>query len=63
MRAEAALLQGRDAIDSGRATAPLRQADDAVVIDTTALSFAEQVERIVALARERGGVDPGEEMP
>jgi cytidylate kinase len=63
VRSEAARLQGRDAIDSGRETAPLRQADDAVVVDTTALTFTEQVERIVALARERGGVDPGEEMP
>lgn len=63
VRAEAARLQGRDAIDSGRETAPLRQAEDAVVIDTTALSFEQQVDRIVALARERGGVDPGEETP
>lgn len=63
VRAEAGLLQGRDAIDSGRETAPLRQADDAVVIDTTGLTFDQQVERIVALARERGGVDPSEETP
>jgi cytidylate kinase len=63
VRAEAARLQGRDAIDSGRETAPLRQAQDAVVVDTTALSFAQQVERIVALARERGGVDRSEETP
>lgn len=63
VRAEAGLLQGRDAIDSGRETAPLRQAEDAVVIDTTGLSFDEQVDRIVQLARERGGVDRREEMP
>jgi cytidylate kinase len=63
VRAEAGLLQGRDAIDSGRETAPLRQAEDAVVIDTTGLSFDEQVERIVQLAKERGGVDPREEIP
>jgi cytidylate kinase len=63
VRAEAALLQGRDSIDSGRETAPLRQAEDAVVIDTTGLSFDEQVERIVQLAKERGGVDPREEIP
>ena len=63
VRAEAARLQGRDALDSGRETAPLRQADDAVVIDTTGLGFDEQVERIVALARARGGVDRGEEIP
>lgn len=63
VRAEAARLQGRDAFDSGRAAAPLRQAEDAVVIDTTTLGFAEQVERIAALARERGGVDPGAVLP
>lgn len=43
----------RDRLDSQRAAAPLRQAEDAVVIDTTELSFDEQVERIVALALER----------
>jgi hypothetical protein len=59
VRAEAARLLGRDAIDSGRAAAPLRQAEDAVVIDTTHLDFDEQVERIVRLARERGGLDRG----
>jgi cytidylate kinase len=57
VRAEAARLLGRDALDSGRAAAPLRRAEDAVVIDTTRLAFEEQVERIVALARARGGVD------
>ena len=63
VRAEAARLQGRDALDSGRETAPLKQADDAVVIDTTGLSFEEQVARVVALAHERGGVDRSEETP
>lgn len=52
--AEAERLQGRDALDSGRAVAPLRRADDAVDLDTTALGFEEQVERVVRLARERG---------
>jgi cytidylate kinase len=63
VRVEAARLQGRDELDTNRAAAPLRQAEDAVVIDTTHLSFEQQVQRIVDLARERGGVDPGEEMP
>lgn len=57
VRAEAARLQGRDQIDSSRETAPLRQAEDAVVVDTTGLTFDEQVARIEALARERGRVD------
>jgi cytidylate kinase len=41
----------RDRMDSQRATAPLKQAADAVVIDTTALSFEEQVAKIVSLAK------------
>ncbi|MEZ4586130.1 MAG: (d)CMP kinase [Gemmatimonadales bacterium] len=50
---EARALAARDAIDSSRTVAPLRRAEDAVLIDTTALGFDEQVERIVALVRER----------
>lgn len=50
--AEVARLAVRDRIDTERAVAPLRQADDAVAIDTTALSFEEQVSRIVELARQ-----------
>jgi cytidylate kinase len=51
--AEVERLAQRDRIDSERAHAPLRRADDAVDIDTTALGFDEQVTRIVELARER----------
>ncbi len=51
VEAEAAALAARDHADSTRAVAPLRPADDAVPIDTTTMSFAEQVARIVALAR------------
>ena len=43
----------RDRMDSSRATAPLKQAPDAVVIDTTELSFEDQVEKIVKLAQKR----------
>lgn len=58
VRAEAERLGARDSLDSGRAVAPLRRAPDAVALDTTALRFAEVVERIVRLARERAaGVD------
>lgn len=57
---EAAALAERDRRDSDRAAAPLRQAADAIVVDTTALTFAEQVSRIVGLARSRGmGTDTG----
>jgi cytidylate kinase len=48
-------LGRRDRMDSSRATAPLRQADDAVVVDTSEMSFEEQVERIVQLAKARRG--------
>lgn len=47
-------LGKRDRLDSQRATAPLKQAPDAVVIDTTALGFEEQVDKIVKLAQKRG---------
>ncbi|MBI3082205.1 MAG: (d)CMP kinase [Gemmatimonadetes bacterium] len=45
-------LQSRDAADSTRTVAPLRPAPDAVVLDTTSLSFAEQVDQIVQRARQ-----------
>jgi cytidylate kinase len=48
-------LLERDRIDSTRADSPLRQADDAVVIDNTLLSVEEQLEKALALARERIG--------
>jgi cytidylate kinase len=44
----------RDAQDMGRADSPLGAADDAVGVDTTGLALEQVVERIVALARERG---------
>jgi cytidylate kinase len=43
------LLQ-RDKIDTGRAESPLRQADDAIVIDTTHITVDEQVDEVVRLA-------------
>ncbi len=51
LEAEAAALAARDHADSSRVVAPLRPADDAVLLDTTTMGFAEQVRRIVALAR------------
>jgi len=49
--ATAADLERRDRLDSGRTASPLQVARDAVVLDTTALSLAEAVEAVVALAR------------
>ncbi len=54
--AEVARLTERDRIDSERMLAPLRRADDAVAIDTTRLSFDEQVDRIASLVNQRRGV-------
>jgi cytidylate kinase len=42
----------RDAADSTRAVAPLRVAPDAVVIDTTDLTFEQQVDRVISLAQQ-----------
>lgn len=44
----------RDRRDETRELSALRPAEDAVEIDTTGLSLDEVVERVVALARERG---------
>lgn len=46
-------LTERDRIDSSRADSPLRQADDAVVIDNTLLSEEQQLAKALALAQER----------
>lgn len=51
---ETARLAARDAADSSRAAAPLRPAASAVLIDSSALSFGEQVETIIALVRAAG---------
>jgi cytidylate kinase len=51
LEAETAALAARDQADSSRAVAPLRAAEDAIPIDTTALAFPEQVRFIVELAR------------
>jgi CMP/dCMP kinase len=44
-------LMERDRLDSERDIAPLRAADDAIKVDTTALTFDEQIEAILQLAR------------
>ena len=43
----------RDRIDSERAVAPLRQAEDAVVVDNSDLTVEEQFNFLVSLARTR----------
>jgi cytidylate kinase len=46
-------LDARDRRDAGRALAPLRPAEDAVLLDTTALTVEEQVERVLNAIRAR----------
>jgi len=46
-------LRRRDRIDSTRAAAPLRPADDAIILDSTNLTADQVVERIVALVAPR----------
>lgn len=46
-------LEERDYNDSHRAVAPLRPAEDAVLVDTTALDFARSLEVLEQIIRER----------
>ncbi len=43
----------RDAQDMNREISPLRQAKDAILIDSSNMTIDEVVEKIVSLARER----------
>jgi cytidylate kinase len=53
VKRESQALAARDAADSNRRIAPLKAADDAVILDTTALTLEEQVAHVVELARQR----------
>ncbi len=46
-------MQDRDARDSGRAAAPLRPADDAIVLDTTEMESDAVFEAVLAIVRSR----------
>jgi cytidylate kinase len=48
-------LLWRDENDSTRQAAPLKPAEDAVLVDTTDLDFEESVERVLEIIRERLG--------
>lgn len=45
----------RDYNDTHRAAAPLKAADDAVVVDTTGLTFEESFEKLLGVIRARAG--------
>lgn len=47
-----AMVNRRDEIDSSRAVAPLKAADDAIVFDTTGCAFEEVVDRIQRYAEQ-----------
>ena len=53
VRRESQALAARDAADSNRRVAPLKPAQDAVLLDTTALTLEQQVAHVVELARLR----------
>jgi len=46
-------IAARDAYDSGREIAPLRKADDAVEIDTSALTITQVIDAVCALVAEK----------
>ena len=46
-------LATRDKIDTTRAESPLKQAEDAIVIDTTFITLDEQVDEVIRLALSR----------
>ncbi|MEV4613476.1 (d)CMP kinase [Kitasatospora sp. NPDC049258] len=54
--AMAADLARRDAADSSRATAPLTQAPDAVLVDTSTLTLDQVIDRITTLVEARAGL-------
>jgi cytidylate kinase len=54
LRRESGMLAERDRKDSIRAVAPLKQPSDALLLDSTSMTFGDQVDRIVGWAKERG---------
>ena len=46
-------LEERDRRDAARSVGPLRRADDAIELDTTGLSIEDQIDQVIAYARER----------
>ncbi len=46
-------MQERDARDAGRETAPMKPADDAILLDTSNMGIDEVLDKALALAREK----------
>lgn len=51
-------MKQRDYNDSHRAAAPLRQAEDALLLDTTRMNFEQSEEALLQIVEERLGVTP-----
>lgn len=49
-------MRFRDQQDSSRATAPLKAADDAIIVDTTEMGLQESIEHILGIVKEKLGV-------
>lgn len=49
-------IEDRDFRDTHRKAAPLRQAEDAAVLDTSALDFRQSLEALLGMIRERTGL-------
>jgi cytidylate kinase len=49
-------MQARDTYDSSRAVSPLRQAPDAVEVDTSAMTVDQVVDALQAIVRNRAGL-------
>ena len=49
-------LEKRDYNDTHRESAPLKQAEDAVLLDTSELSFEQTIDRVTALIKEKCGI-------
>ena len=54
LRGLLAQIQERDARDRGRAVAPLKPAEDAIVVDSTSMSIEAVLELVLTEARRRG---------
>jgi cytidylate kinase len=52
-------IRARDERDSHRSVAPLRQAPDAVLLDTSELSIDDAIATAIRLADDRLGMPPG----
>ena len=47
-------MKRRDAQDEGRAVAPLKKADGAILVDSTNLTFEQTVARMLEHVKEKG---------